>query len=324
MNSHATNHHTALLPEASNNQTENTTTGQSTVSRAARQNQNSGSRLKLAGLALAMTLTGSAHAQTPAHYDGAVALLNQIIDCQDAGVFTDANNVSINRYGGRWSSNTDPSFIQWAAPDYNILPMNNTKCSSLVTHLFKNIYGWNWKNHTFFDPVKNSNHSTVSPRAYQYVALIKQGKGFEQVPTLDAAETGDILGWWEVGYSSKAHTMIISSIDWDSAKPYPLGFDNSDPALAGTVYYEVTVIDCSASTHTADTRLVDIDGQVTHIPGIGAGIIGLLVDEDFKIIGRTWSLPNADYHTKTNTWVGSLNNRLKLAPAWEIVIGRKL
>jgi hypothetical protein len=279
---------------------------------------------KLVGLALAMVLTGSAHAQTPLHYDGAALLLNQIIDLQDEGIFTDVENISINRYGGSWSSKTDPSFVQWATPENNLLPMNNTKCSSLVTHLFRNLYGWDWKGFTFFDPIKNTNHSTVSPQAYQYVALIKQGKGFEQVPTLDAAETGDILGWWEVGSSSSDHTMIISSIDWESAKPYPLGHADSDPSLAGTVYYAVTVIDCSASTHTADTRLVDIDGQITHIPGIGAGVIGLLVDEDSKIIGRTWSLPNADYYTKTNTWVKSLNSRLKLTPAWEIVIGRKL
>lgn len=280
--------------------------------------------LKLGSFALALALTSSAQAQAPSHYNGAVLLLNQILECQDVGIFTDANNIMLNRYGGSWSSKTDPSLIRWADPANNILPMNNSKCSSLLTHLFKNLNGWNWKNYVFFDPVKNSNQSTVSPEAYQYVALIKQGKGFAQVATLNAAQTGDILGWWEVGSSSSDHTMIISSIDWNSAKSYPLGYANSNPALAGTVYYEVTVIDCSSSTHTADTRLVDVNGQITQISGIGSGIVGLLVNQNFEIIGRTWSLPTSNYQTQTNTWVGSLNNRLKLAPAWEIVIGRKL
>jgi hypothetical protein len=118
--------------------------------------------------------------------------------------------------------------------------------------------------------------------------------------------------------------MIISSIDWNNAKPYPLGYANSNLALAGTVFYEVTVVDCSSSTHTADSRLVEVNGQITHIPGIGIGIVGLLVNQNFEIIGRTWNLPTSDYQTQTNTWVGSLNNRLKLTPTWEIVIGRKL
>ena len=281
-------------------------------------------RLKLAGLALALAFSTSTRAQTPVHYDGAVLLLDQIIGCQDAGIFADAANIPLNRYGGSWSSKSDPSLIRWADPANGILPMNNTKCSSLVTHLFKNLYGWNWKNHVFFDPVKNANQSTASPEAYQYVALIKQGRGFAQVPTLNAAQTGDILGWWEVGSSSNDHTMIISGINSNSARPYPLGLPNSNPALAGTVYYEVTVIDSSSSTHSADTRLVEVNGQVTHIPGIGQGIIGLLVNQNFEIVGRTWSLPTSSYETETNTWVGSLNSRLKLAPAWEIVIGRKL
>lgn len=282
--------------------------------------------LKSGSLAVSLLLAASStlKAQAPAHYDGALLLLNQIIECQDANIFTDANNVPLNRYGGSWSSKTDPSFIRWADPMNGILPMNNTKCSPLVTHLFKNLYAWNWKNYVFFDPVKNANHSTASPEAYQYVQLIKQGQGFMQIPQLNNAQTGDILSWWEVGKSSNDHTMILSSIDWNSAKTYPLGYPNSDPALAGTTYYEVTVIDSSSGVHTADSRLIEINGQPAVISGIGIGIIGLLVNQNFEIIGRTWSLPTSNYDTQTNTWVGSLNNRLKLAPTFEIVIGRKL
>lgn len=262
-----------------------------------------------------------AHAQSVIG-DGAALLLDQILDCQDAGIFTDAQNVSLNRYGGSWTSKTNPSFIRFADYGNGVLPANNTKCSSLVTHLLKNLHGWNWKDFTYYDPVLQVNRSTASPEAYQYVALIKQQKGLVEIPTLDQARAGDILAWWEVGKSSGDHTMLISSIHWESAKPYPLGYANSNPALAGTTYYEVTVVDSSSDTHSDDTRLVDINGVETHIAGIGRGIIGILVNENLEIIGRTWSLPTSDYTTQTNTWVGSLNNRLKLAPTWEFAIGR--
>ena len=72
-----------------------------------------------------------------------------------------------------------------------------------------------------------------------------------------SCQAAGLFSWWEVGSSSNDHTMILSSINWDSAKPYPLDFANSNPALAGTFYYEVTVIDSSSSTHTADTRAVN-------------------------------------------------------------------
>ena len=254
--------------------------------------------------------------------DGAQLLLGQILDCQDAGIFTDAQGVPLNRYGGSWSSKTNPSFVRFADYDNGVLPANNTKCSSFVTHLLKNLHNWNWKDHVYFDPVLMVNRSTASPEAYQYVALIKQQKGLVEIPTLDLAQPGDILSWWEVGKSSGDHTMIIESINWESAKPYPLGYPNSNPALAGTTYYEVTVIDSSSDTHTEDTRLIDVEGVETHIPGIGRGVIGILVNEEWEIVGRTWSLPTSDFVTQTNTWVGSLNSRLKPTPIWEFAIGR--
>ncbi|MCB1076506.1 MAG: hypothetical protein KDM64_01650 [Verrucomicrobiae bacterium] len=261
-------------------------------------------------------------ADTPQHYQAASMLIDQITFCQSQGVFVDGNGVALNRYGGSWNSNSNPSFIRFADPENGILPGNNTKCSPLVTHLFKTLYNWNWSNYSFYDPILGINKSTASPQAYQYCLLIKQGLGLSQVMTLDEALPGDVLSWWQVGSSSSDHTMIIESVNWGSAKPYPLGYANSNPALAGTTYFEVTVIDSSSDTHTSDSRFVNVNGNLEHIAGIGRGVIGLLVNSNFGIVGRTWSLPTSDYYTKTNTWVGSLNNRLKLAPTWEIVIGR--
>ncbi|MFO0820417.1 MAG: hypothetical protein U1A77_20895 [Pirellulales bacterium] len=274
--------------------------------------------LCLAGLMGAGTL----HAEDPPHFATANTLLNQILACQDAGILVDEQGVFLNRYGGSWSSKTNPSFYRLGNEEQGILPANNTKCSSLVTHLLKNVYNWNWKNYSFVDPISLSIKSTASPEAYQYVALIKQQQGFVEIPLLADALPGDVLSWWEVGKSSGDHTMLIAHVDWDNAKPYPLGYANSNPALAGTTYVPVTVIDSSSDTHTDDSRFVDVNGVETHIAGIGTGVIGLLINDQGVIIGRTWSLPTSDYETQTNTWVGSLNNRLKLAPIWEFAIGR--
>ncbi len=275
--------------------------------------------LSAATALLAFASTGAAQSL---HLDVAVELVDQITTYQANGIFTDGNGVSLNRYGGSWNSNSDPSFVRLEDLENGILPGNNTKCSPLVTHLLRNLHGWNWSDHPFYDPIEAKLKTSVSPQAYQYCALIKQEIGFDRVPTLDAALPGDILSWWVVGSSSSDHTMIIQNIDWSSAKPYPLGYANSNPALAGTTYYEVRVVDSSSDTHTDDTRLVDVNGSIEHIDGIGTGTIGLLVNPNFEIIGRTWSLPTSNYDTQKNTWVKSLNSRLKLAPTWEIVVGR--
>lgn len=275
-----------------------------------------------AALGWMLAATPTLHSQSPAHHEGAVRFVDEITSYQAAGILLDGNGVSLNRYGGSWGSSSNPSYIRFADPDQGILPGNNTKCSPLVTHLFRTFYGWDWRNYPFYDPVEGRVRTSVSPQAYQYCALIQQEIGFVRVPTLDAAQPGDILSWWVVGSSSSDHTMVLDGVNWASAKPYPLGYPNSNPALAGTTYYEVTVIDSSSDTHTADTRLVNVNGTIQHIAGVGRGIIGLLVDGQMNIVGRTWSLPTSSYFTQTDTWVKSLNSRLKLAPTWEFMIGR--
>lgn len=264
----------------------------------------------------------SARAAEPLHLEAALSLVEQITTSQAAGVLTDAQGVSINRYGGSWNSASDPSFIRFEDPEQGILPGNNTKCSPLVTHLFRSLYGWNWSDHPFYDPIEAKVKTSVSPQAYQYVALIQQGKGFAPIVSLDAALPGDILSWWVVGSSSSDHTMVLAHIDWETAKPYPTGYPKSNPALAGTTFVEVHVIDSSSDTHSFDSRWVQVDGVLQHIAGIGVGVIGLLVDGDLRVVGRTWSLPSYNYQTQTDKWVGSLNSRLKLRPAWDFAIGR--
>ncbi len=256
----------------------------------------------------------------PLHLEAGLELADEIAAAQTVGIYTDASNVALNRYGGSWGSATDASFIRFADPAAGVLPGNNTRCAPLVTHLLKFAYNWNWKNYSFYDSVLKATKSTASPAPYQYVQLIKDRKGFSGVTRLDAAAAGDVLCWWKVGSDSNDHAMLIVSIDWDRALGYPSDQTGADATLTGTTYVEVEVLDSSSGVHTADTRLVNVNGVDTQIPGIGTGKIGLLVNASREIVGYTWSLPTSAYGT--SGWLNGLHSRLKRTPEWEIVIGR--
>jgi hypothetical protein len=275
----------------------------------------------LRALALSFTLASTAFAQ-PLHLQKALQLVDEITGQQAAGVFTDGAGTALNRYGGSWNSATDASFIRFADLANGVYAANNTKCSPLVTHLLKFCYGTNWKNYSFYDPVLKTTKSVPSPTPYQYIVLTKENKGLARITRLDQAQPGDILSWWTVGSDANDHTMLIVAVDWTSAKPYPTNHALSDPTLAGTTYYEVEIVDSSSGTHTNDSRIVEVDGVDTHIPGIGTGTIGLLVNANFEIVGYTWSLPTSNYDTQRTGWMNGLHNRLKRTPAYEAVISR--
>lgn len=270
-----------------------------------------------------LTLTAASVLAQPAHLTTGLQLVDEITAAQANNVFVDGAGVPLNRYGGSWNSASNPSYIRLADLPNGILPSNNTKCAPLVTHLLKATRNWSWSGYTFFDPLLNLNKKSASPAPYQYIALLKAGQGFAaQVTRLDQALPGDILLWWQVGTDASDHAMIIVNVDLASAKPYPADHAAANPAYSGTTYYEVEVLDSSSSLHTNDTRLVPVNGIDTHLPGVGTGTIGVLVDANFAIVGVTWSLPNSDYITQRTGWLNGLHSRLKLAPTYEIAIGR--
>lgn len=273
-------------------------------------------------LGLACVFGAAAAFAQPAHLGQGLQLVDEIAGAQDAGVFA-AGGVALNRYGGSWNSASDPSFIRFADLGSGVLPANNTKCAPLVTHLLKHCYNWSWSSHSFFDPLLQLTKTSASPAPYQYIALLKAGKGFaQQIGRLDQALPGDILLWAQVGTDDKDHAMIVVEVKLASAKAYPTGHASANPAYAGTTYYEVEVLDSSSSLHTNDSRLVAVNGVDTHLPGIGTGTIGVLVNANFEIVGVTWSLPTSDYVTQRTGWLNGLHSRLKLAPAYDIAIGR--
>ena len=275
-------------------------------------------------LAMATVLAAGNQVVTaqPAHLLNGIGLVEQIVEAQSAGIFVDENNVEINRYGGSWNSNSNPSYIRLGDPDQDILPGNNTTCSPFVTHLLKETYGWNWRAYDFFDPIQNKMIKTSSPSAYRYVALIEQEIGFEaQIHTLDQVQPGDIMSIHYVG-SSGGHTTMVADVNWESIKSYPSYHANALPELDGTFYVEVTVVDSSSGTHTNDSRFVTFNNNVIETSGLGIGTMGVLIDADFNLIGYTWSLPYSDYDTKTGGWLNGLHDRLKLQSERKMVFGR--
>lgn len=266
--------------------------------------------------------TPSLSAAMPLHLERGLQLLDEINSAHHLGVFTDSEGVAVNGYGGSWHSLTNPSFIRFADFDNGVLPANYTTCSPFVTHLLRATYNWDWKKHSFIDPVTLNVVSVASPSSYRYIALMKANLGFVKHTTrLNEVLPGDILSWWQVGTTS-GHTSIVISVDFESAKPYPSDHADADPTLAGTTYYEVEVLDSAAGVHTNDSRVFTVDDVSHVVSGLGSGTMGILVDANFELVGYTWSLPTSNYVTGRKWWLGGLHNRLRRLPEFEAVFGR--
>lgn len=264
----------------------------------------------------------------PRHLDRGLELVAELLDAQHVGVFAESGGTLLNRYGGSWNSASDPSFIRFVDTGAG-LPGNNTTCAPLVTHLLKHTYGWDWSQVPIFDPLLNTWVATASPKAYRYVSAIKLHTGFvQQLTRLADVRAGDIAAYWDIG-TDDGHAMIVASIDFSSAKPYPSTTTGADPALAGTTFIEMTVLDSSASGHTNDTRLVTINGVTALTGGAGVGIMGVLINATGEIVAHTWSLPTSSYTTVKNgvtivnpSWLSGLTSRLKFQTSRELVFGR--
>lgn len=264
----------------------------------------------------------------PQHLVDGLQLVDEINATHALGIFADDEGVEVNNYGGSWNSNSNPSFIRFFDEDKGILPANNTVCAPLVTHLMLHSYGWDWGDYPFLDPKDGFVLDTsASPNPWQYLELIEQGVGFDSKIT-DArdAAPGDIISIHYSGTTS-GHTVILVDLHLDEPMPYPANGNNLNPALAGTTYYRMTVLDSTSSPHSNDTRRFtltdDNDNEVNYvITGAGTGDMGLFLDANGEVVGHTWSLPNSDYNTQQSGWINGINSRLKLQGDRHLVIGR--
>ena len=279
-------------------------------------------------------------AAQPAHLMQGHQLVDEIVAAQSQNVFTgvvDGATVFLNRYGGSWNTPGNVSFIRFfdANRPANVGPYaaNYTECAPLVTRLLKNAYNWDWALRLIPDPLDNGNLvAKASPSSYLYVSAIKNHVGFtSQITQVLNVLPGDIGARWKVG-TSTGHTLIVVGLNLDSAKVYPMSSNDTNfvPELAGSTYYEMTVLDSSASGHgDNDTRFITYNGKTELSGGAGRGVMGVFADANGQVLGHTWSLPTSSFWKIVNgqpvinpTWLKSIKERLEKQAATELVFGR--
>lgn len=288
-------------------------------------------------------LAATASAQIPAHLDQALQLVDGITLAQSQGTIYVPNTspkVAYNRYGGSWSSTSDPS--GYALATTATYATNNTRCAPLVTHLLKSAYAWNWSSNTykFVDPtlvvgatkpdgtvITTNIVKTASPYPYQYVAMMKQKVGFPDgaVTNLNSVRAGYVFALWEPalgGEQEHDHAGLVVSVDLAHALAYPSTAAGADATLAGTRLVAVAIVDSTNTPHGAgDTRVFTYGNTAYKIAGAGRATMGVLIDAQGAIVGHTWSLPTED-HADADAWVADLHNRLNRQADRELVFAR--
>ena len=182
---------------------------------------------------------------------------------------------SDNAYG------TKPTVLEWRGVDGAIKTRNRTVCSTLVTRLFKQAYGYG------ADDMKRW-FGSAFPTAEQYHRAISSGNRFQQITSLAQVRRGDLIainyhrtrsGYPAQEAGATGHLMLVAG------EPQPL--------QAGSVglrrRYSLMMIDSSRSGHgPLDTRAQAGGGWGAG--GIGRGQIGLLVDPQGHIDAYSWSI----------------------------------
>jgi hypothetical protein len=234
------------------------------------------------------------------------------------GISSDRGGELLNQYGGSWNSSSDPSFIRLADLDRGILPGNNTKGASLVTLLLKEACSWSWWDYSFVDSKTGREARSSSPTSSRYVDLIEQGVGFDaEIKDLSLVLPGDVMAIRNRSDWS-GHTAIVESIDWASAKAYPVGSGSATSELDGAWIVPVRVLDSTRYAHSDDTR----SAATGTTEGLGLGTMGVVMNAAYEIIGHTWSLPTADIDTDSARWVTQFQSRFKPQIERKIVVGR--
>lgn len=262
----------------------------------------------------------------PLHLELGLQLVDEINATHSLGIFEDEGGVEVNRYGGSWNDEDDPSFIRFFDQGDGILPANNTECAPLVTHLMMHAYDWDWGDYPFLDPKDGFVLDTsASPNPWQYLELIEQNEGFEQkITNVRQSKPGDIISIHYLNGTS-GHTAILVDLHLEDPIAYPEAGNNLNPELAGTHFYRMTIMDSTNSPHSNDTReftvFDDDDNPTDHVvTGAGIGDMGIFLDIAGNIIGYTWSLSPSN--PGSQGWINGMNTRLKLQTEREMVFGR--
>lgn len=178
----------------------------------------------------------------------------------------DAGTSFINVY------DSQPSWVHWPGFDGATLWEARTKCSTYIRELFRRAYD-------IPDQYMINWMGTASPFAEDWYVKIADLDNFSAIGRVADVRRNDIIAIRYDDATATGHNAIVLGT--------PRTRTASAPILAGTVQYEVDIIDSTQSPHgtTADTRL---DGNSD---GVGQGIMRLYADASTgNLVGYTWSV----------------------------------
>ena len=243
-------------------------------------------RFTLGVCTVAMLAGSQATAFAQAHFNDANQLVTDLL----------SNNQNVNIYDGD-SQYTDS--IQWSGGPRTAI----TVCGTFMTLLIKHTYGTTNAQFT-------ANTGSTSPNAAKYYDAIVAQTGFTRINGVAQLAQGDVISIkYPAGQNSSGHVMMVQSVGaWrprqDSTQNFL--FNNAEPAITG--FYDITVMDSSASFHGPT------DSRASNPGGIGRnGIFRIYVNNQFQILGYTWSTVNASEYKKVSSGYLVGMGRLNLA-----------
>ncbi len=179
-----------------------------------------------------------------------------------------------------------PTYIYWAGVNGAVDYENRTQCSSFLTNLLKQSYGWD--NSTF-----KAWFGSTSPTAAKYHDAIQAQNGFTLLANVQDLTMGAILAIkYPEGGASTGHVMLVRNA--------PEEMPAKAPIIADTRQYAVEIFDSSQSGHgSGDTRKM-ADGSWDK--GVGMGVFRIYADEiSGEIVGYTWSTySNSVYYSQSD------------------------
>ncbi|HTH16596.1 MAG TPA: hypothetical protein VL974_08085 [Magnetospirillum sp.] len=166
---------------------------------------------------------------------------------------------------------------------------SNADCSGLVIELLDRA-GTSVRSRMAMRSPKR-NH----PVSADFVASILQERGFQRIRMLDQAKPGDILAWeftqgaHQMSADATGHTMMLDGV--------PKRIEPRPPEIAGTIQFEVPVIDSTEYPHDPIDTRIRKDG--TKATGIGRGRIRLYADAHGSLVGYANNLTNSVFNAVT-------------------------
>lgn len=183
--------------------------------------------------------------------------------------------------------------VNWGTADGRARYECHTDCSGLLNHVFEHVYHLNRED-------MRSWLGADRPHARTYHQAIAMQNRFRRIGYAQQMKPGDIIAVrYPPGSKNTGHIMIV-------AEP-PKPRRPTEPQLAGTLQWDVRIIDSTGSAHGKSDSRLRADGRFN--AGIGEGLLRLYTDRDGRVVGHTWSnAPGSTFHgqSERNIEVGRL------------------